>query len=86
METYLTIPELAAHIKLSEQTVRRYVLRKEIPCHRVKRAVRFRLSEIEAWITNGGNRADAVGVSPGELFEAAGLTGEGEGNKQNDGY
>jgi excisionase family DNA binding protein len=73
VETYLTIPELAAVIKLSEQTIRRYVLHKEIPFHKLKKVVRFRPSEIETWINSGGN---TVAVEPeddgdgkeGELF------------------
>jgi excisionase family DNA binding protein len=54
VETYLTIEELANYLKLSEQTIRRYVLNREIPYHKIKKVVRFRLSEIECWIDGGG--------------------------------
>jgi excisionase family DNA binding protein len=50
VETYLTIEELATYLKLAEQTVRRWVLNREIPFHKIHKAVRFRLSEIEKWI------------------------------------
>ena len=53
MEIYLTIEELAAMLKLSEQTIRRYVLNKTVPYRKIKKAVRFRLSEIEKWIDGG---------------------------------
>ncbi len=53
MEVYLTVEELAVMLKLSEQTIRRYVLNRVIPFRKIKTAVRFRLSEIEKWI-NGG--------------------------------
>jgi len=53
MEVYLTTEELAVMLKLSEQTIRRYVLNRVIPFRKIKTAVRFRLSEIEKWI-NGG--------------------------------
>lgn len=53
METYLTIEELAVMLKLSEQTVRRYVLNRVIPFRKIRKAVRFRLSEIERWIDGG---------------------------------
>jgi excisionase family DNA binding protein len=56
METYLTIEGLAGHLKLSEQTIRRYVLNREIPYHKIKKVIRFRLSEIETWIDRGGDR------------------------------
>ncbi len=53
MEIYLTIEELAVMLKLSEQTIRRYVLNKVIPYRKIRTAVRFRLSEIEKWIDGG---------------------------------
>jgi excisionase family DNA binding protein len=84
METYLTIPELADYIKLSEQTVRRYVLNKTVPYHKIHKAVRFRVSEIEKWIDSGGLNG-AVGKGQendqnGGLFDFldAGESGEGE--------
>jgi excisionase family DNA binding protein len=57
METYLTVTELAAALKLQEQTIRRYILRRAIPYCKIKRAVRFRPSQIEKWIDGGGLEA-----------------------------
>ena len=54
METYLTIEELAAYLKLAEQTIRRWVLNREIPFHKIKKVIRFRVSEVEKWIDGGG--------------------------------
>jgi excisionase family DNA binding protein len=80
VETYLSIAEMAAHIKLSEQTIRRYVLNREIPYHKIKKVVRFRLSEIERWIDEG------AGVCPvkndddleGDLFAEVETGADGE--------
>jgi excisionase family DNA binding protein len=86
METYLTIAELAAYIKLSEQTVRRYVLNKTVPYRKIHKAIRFRVSEIEQWI-DGGGLDGAVKAGPeddreGDLFagleQDSGDTGETE--------
>jgi excisionase family DNA binding protein len=92
METYLTIAELAGLVKLSEQTIRRYVLKRTIPYRKIYKAVRFRLSEIETWIDGGGIEAGLTGpdVTSGGLFvgpesEAATVTEPGEnvgGNPQ----
>jgi excisionase family DNA binding protein len=70
MEIYLTIDELAGMVKLSQQTIRRYVLRREIPYHKIKKVVRFRPSEIERWIDRGGMdvSADGGGELEGDLF------------------
>jgi excisionase family DNA binding protein len=84
METYLTIAELAEYIKLSEQTVRRYVLNKTVPYRKIHKAVRFRVSEIEKWIDGGGLDVE-VAAGPGDdregdLFACldAGEAGEAE--------
>jgi excisionase family DNA binding protein len=73
MEIYLTIAELAGMVKLSEQTIRRYVLNRSIPYHKIKKAVRFRLSEIEKWIDGGGIVANNTGldVQGSDLFKGA---------------
>jgi excisionase family DNA binding protein len=94
METYLTIAELADYIKLSEQTVRRYVLNKTVPYHKIHKAVRFRVSEIEKWI-DGGGLEGAAKVGPeddreGDLFACldaaeAGGTGTAAGEGDNTG-
>ena len=79
METYFTVAELAEYIKLSEQTVRRYVLNKTVPYHKIHRAVRFRVSEIEKWI-DGGGLDGAVKAGPeddreGDLFACEAVAG-----------
>ena len=77
METYLTIEELAAALKLAAQTIRRYVLNREIPYHKIRKVIRFKPSEIERWIESGGldSSADKGGELEGGLF--AGI-GDGE--------
>jgi len=60
LETYLTIEELAEYLKLAEQTVRRWVMNGQIPFHKIKSVIRFRLSEIEKWVDNGGVKTTAV--------------------------
>ena len=64
MEILLTVKELAAALKLTEQTIQRYILRNEIPYRKIMRAVRFRPSEVNRWIDNGG--LDAAGIINGE--------------------
>ncbi len=55
METYLTVEELAAYLKINKQTIRRWVSMGEVPFRKVKNSVRFRLSEIEKWVENNGS-------------------------------
>jgi len=73
METYLTIEELAEYLKLAEQTIRRWILNREIPYHKIKKVIRFRISEIEKWIDGGGYKLpdEQQASVEGGLFEDA---------------
>ena len=53
METLITIAELAALLKVTEAAVRKWVLKKEIPYHKLGKLVRFRPVEIECWVDGG---------------------------------
>ena len=78
METYLTIEELAVYLKLAEQTIRRWVLNREIPFHKIRKVIRFRLSEIENWIDKGGFELleERIEDIEGDLFSDDALLNE----------
>jgi excisionase family DNA binding protein len=57
MEEYLTIFEVARITKYAVGTLRKLVLRRQIPFHKVRRSLRFRRSELELWIQSGGREA-----------------------------
>jgi excisionase family DNA binding protein len=52
----MTIKDVAEFMQLTPQTIQRYVLKKEIPFHKVGKIIRFRFSEIEKWINDGGGK------------------------------
>ena len=86
METYLTIEELAQYLKVAEQTIRRWVLNREIPFCKIKKIIRFRITEIEKWVDNGGVNKKVPG---NENLEGGLFVGnedeegtDGEGNEQ----
>jgi excisionase family DNA binding protein len=80
MENYLTIFELAEKTQLSISALRRAVQLHEIPFHRFMRRVRFKPSEIDAWIAAGGCKGMSAGKGTGaanegrELFTGPELT------------
>ena len=53
METYLTAKEVAALMRLSLATIRRYTMKNQIPYHRINRTVRYKKAEIEQWVESG---------------------------------
>jgi excisionase family DNA binding protein len=77
MEPYLTIKECAEVLRLSEQTIQRYVMNKEIPYLKIKKVIRFRPADIDKWAENGGRHRAAKEDRnvEGDLF-AEGETGE----------
>ena len=54
METYLSIEGLAKYLDVSVKTIRKWVLKRQIPFHKIMGVIRFRISEIEKWINDGG--------------------------------
>jgi excisionase family DNA binding protein len=77
VETYLTIEGLAEYLKLAEQTIRRWVLNREIPFRKIKKVIRFRVSEIEKWVDDGGIlKASSNAVCVENETDEGGLFGE----------
>jgi excisionase family DNA binding protein len=79
MEKYMTVKEVAVMVQLSEQTIRRYVMLKQIPFHKIIRAVRFKPSEIQIWVDE--NKAKLAESKKADkeagLFDEAGAKNEG---------
>ena len=53
-EPWVGIPEVAAHLRVSKDTVYRWVDTQGLPAHRVGRLFRFRLSQVDDWVQNRG--------------------------------
>jgi excisionase family DNA binding protein len=87
IEELLDINDVARITKVKVSTVRRHVLLRQIPFHKVGKAVRFRASEIKAWIDDDSRMgADGQPVEGASLFTAAELEPDktgGEGQAVN---
>jgi excisionase family DNA binding protein len=53
-ERWLSIDEIAAHLGMSKVTIYKWVETRKIPGHKVGRIWRFRASEVDTWVINGG--------------------------------
>ncbi len=70
-ETYLTVAEVAATLKLNQQTVRNWIDAGTLPALRVGRRVRIKRSDFEQILKDSYSGAPAAGAS------AAGQTADG---------
>ena len=53
-EGWVGIEEVAAHLRVAKESVYRWVDSKGFPAHRVGRLLRFKLSEVDEWVTTSG--------------------------------
>ena len=71
-ERLLTADEIAEYLCCSVSTVRRFAARGEIPHYRLGKLLRFRRSEVEAWLARrqfgaGAHELRRGGVDPYQL-------------------
>lgn len=53
-EGWVGIEEVAAHLRVAKESIYRWVDSKGFPAHRVGRLLRFKLSEVDEWVTTSG--------------------------------
>jgi len=53
-EGWVSVEEVAAHLRVAKESIYRWVVSKGFPAHRVGRLLRFKLSEVDGWVKNSG--------------------------------
>lgn len=53
-ERWLNVDEIAQHLGIASVTVYRWLEKGKIPSHRVGKQWRFKASEVDAWVADGG--------------------------------
>jgi excisionase family DNA binding protein len=53
-EPWATVDNVAAHLKVTRDTIYRWIDRRGFPVHRVGRILRFRISEVDRCVEQGG--------------------------------
>ncbi len=64
-ERWVGVAEVAAHLRVAQASIYRWVESKDFPAHRVGRLLRFKLSEVDEWVENSG-ADDSEANSPGK--------------------
>ena len=52
-EPWVGTKEVAAHLGVRIETVRVWMKNSNIPCHRVGKLWKFRISEVDEWVLSG---------------------------------
>jgi excisionase family DNA binding protein len=55
-ERWFSVEEIAKHLGVSKETIYRWVEKEKVPAHKVGRQWKFKVSEVDEWVTNGGAR------------------------------
>jgi len=53
-EHWVGVEDVAAHLKVTKDSIYRWIDKKRFPAHKVGRLFRFKLSEVDAWVRKGG--------------------------------
>jgi len=57
-ERWVDVAEVATHLGVRRESVYRWIDAKGLPAHKVGRLLRFKLSEIDEWVRQGGGQSD----------------------------
>lgn len=52
-ETWSSLDEVSTHLGISKDTIRGWIRKGTVPHYKVGRQYRFKLSEIDEWVTSG---------------------------------
>ena len=58
-ESWVDAEQAAAHLGIQKHSIYRWIEEKGFPAHRVGRLLRFKLSEIDEWVRQGGRKDDS---------------------------
>lgn len=53
-ERWVSSKEISHYLGINKDTLHKWIKNEKIPCHRVGRLWKFKVSEIDEWVKNGG--------------------------------
>ena len=53
-ERWVSVDQVAAHLSVGKDSIYRWVENRGLPSRKVGRLLRFKLSEVDAWVNAGG--------------------------------
>ncbi len=74
IEPWHSVEDIARHLGVSKETIHRWLKRQIIPAHRMGKLWKFKPSEVDAWVIEGGAGDDTAQKklkSANQIFEEA---------------
>lgn len=53
VERWVSTKKIALHLGVNKDTIHKWIRNESIPCHRVGKLWKFKISEIDEWVKNG---------------------------------
>lgn len=67
IEPWYSLEEISRHLGVSKETIYRWLEQKNIPAHRMGKLWKFKASEVDKWVIDGGaSDKDALSRKPRE--------------------
>lgn len=61
-EPWVSVDQVAAHLGVAKDTVYRWIEAKSLPAQRVGRLWKFKLSDVDRWVTDGMAAEDETAI------------------------
>ena len=55
-DRWLSVEEIAAYLGIKRDTVYKWIIRRDLPAHKIGRLWKFQIEEVDAWIKSGKSR------------------------------
>ena len=57
-ERWVDVDQVAAHVDVTKETIYRWIDKRGFPAHKAGRLLRFKISEVDEWVRQGGGKED----------------------------
>ena len=51
---WLSMTEICNHLGISRDTVKKWIINKNMPSHKIGRLWKFKMDEVDTWVKSGG--------------------------------
>ncbi len=58
-EPWVSVDDIAAHLGVAKDSVYRWIEKKGLPAHKMGRLWKFKVSEVDEWVREGGAAQDS---------------------------